>query len=110
MVEGGRLCRSVRHLPDAGLADIQASHSYVSLFEMPRLWGTGKIALRRTPPLNLANEAHLTPAGRTMALVRYMPAGKRRSHAGRAIFLGCLLLNELRGLFVVAVVLKAWHG
>lgn len=45
-----------------------------------------------------------------MALVRYMPAGKRRSHAGRAVFLGCLLLNELRGLFVVAVVLKAWHG
>jgi hypothetical protein len=45
-----------------------------------------------------------------MALVRYMPAGKRRSHVGRAVFLGCLLLNELRGLFVVAAVLKVWHG
>ncbi|HKP78575.1 MAG TPA: hypothetical protein VJU34_05570 [Phenylobacterium sp.] len=45
-----------------------------------------------------------------MSLVRYMPTGKRRSHAGRALVLGCLLLNELRGLFVVAAVLKAWHG
>lgn len=45
-----------------------------------------------------------------MALVRYMPAGKRRSHVGRAVFLSCVLLNELRGLFVAAAFLKAWHG
>lgn len=58
----------------------------------------------------MVSEAHLAPLRRNVSLVRYMPAGKRRSHAGRALVLGCLLLNELRGLFVVAAVLKAWHG
>jgi len=73
------------------------------------LWGTSKIARYRTTPLNLESEAHLAPWKRAQPLVRYMRGGKRH-HAGRAIVLGCLLLNELRGLFVVAAVLKAWHG
>ena len=58
---------------------------------------------------HVASEAHLSPMSRTAAIVRYFPK-KRRSLAGWLLFLSIIVLNETRGLYVVAHVLKAWNS
>lgn len=58
--------------------------------------------------MTLLSEAHLPPTRRSLGLVRFMPAGKRRSRLGWVIFVGFIILNETRGLYVVAEFLKAW--
>ena len=57
--------------------------------------------------MRIASEVHLPIAQRSLPLVRYLP-GKRRSWAGWAVFIGFIILNETRGLYVVAQFLKAW--
>ena len=54
-------------------------------------------------------EAHLSPMARTAAIVRYFPR-KRRNLIGWLIFISLIVLNETRGLYVVAQFLKAWNS
>jgi hypothetical protein len=54
----------------------------------------------------MTSEAHLPVLSRSTALVRYLP-GKRRSWTGWAVFIGFIVLNETRGLYMVAEFLKA---
>lgn len=61
------------------------------------------------PHMTLASEAHLPPF-RPMVTVRFLGPEKRRSWWSWAIFLGFIVLNETRGLYVVAQFLKAWTG
>ena len=46
---------------------------------------------------------------RTAAIVRYFPR-KRRNLVGWLIFLSFIVLNEMRGVYVVAEFLNAWHS
>jgi hypothetical protein len=46
---------------------------------------------------------------RSVGLVRYVPKPKR-SWTGWLIFVGFILLNETRGVYVVAEFLKAYNG
>ena len=55
------------------------------------------------------SEAHLSPFERSVAFVSYLPK-KKRSLMGWAMFAGLILLNEARGLYVVAEFLKAYNG
>ena len=59
--------------------------------------------------MSYACEAHLAPERRTVGLVRYLPK-RKRSWMGWAVFVGFILLNEARGLYVVAEFLKAYNG
>jgi hypothetical protein len=54
----------------------------------------------------MVSEAHLPALKRSAPVVRYLP-GKRRSWTGWAIFIGFIVLNETRGLYMVAEFLKA---
>lgn len=54
----------------------------------------------------MVSEAHLPPSKRHAPFVRYLPR-KRRSLTGWAIFAGFMILNETRGLYMVAEFLKA---
>jgi hypothetical protein len=45
-----------------------------------------------------------------MVTVRFLSSEKRRSWWSWGIFLGFIILNETRGLYVVAQFLKAWTG
>lgn len=55
----------------------------------------------------MVSEAHLSPADRTVGIVHYLRTRKRRSRWGWALFVGFIILNEMRGLYVVAEFLKA---
>lgn len=55
----------------------------------------------------MVSEAHLPVQRRTAPLVRWVKTGKRRSLTGWAIFAGFMILNETRGLYMVAEFLKA---
>jgi hypothetical protein len=55
-------------------------------------------------------EAHLPPERRTVALVRWLRAKPPRSKLGWYIFIGFIVLNETRGLYVVAEFLKAYNA
>lgn len=57
----------------------------------------------------MISEAHLAPADRPCGLIRYLPK-RKRSFAGWAVFLGFIVLNETRGLYMVAEFLKAYQG
>jgi hypothetical protein len=54
----------------------------------------------------MVSEAHLPVQRRSVPLVRWVPR-KRRSWTGWAIFVGFIVLNETRGLYMVAEFLKA---
>ena len=56
------------------------------------------------------SEVHLPVAERSLGLVRYVKSGKRRSRLGWAIFVGFIVLNETRGLYMVAEFLKAFYS
>ena len=55
-------------------------------------------------------EAHLPSAHRGLPLVRWISRRTRRSWAGWLIFVGLIVLNETRGLYVVIHVIKAWQA
>lgn len=57
--------------------------------------------------MSMVSEAHLPVAHRSIGLVRYVKTGKRRSWTGWAIFAGFIVLNETRGVYMVAEFLKA---
>jgi hypothetical protein len=57
----------------------------------------------------LTSEAHLPAEARSVAFVRYLRK-PRKSLWGWALFAGMILLNETRGLYVVALFLKAYGG
>lgn len=54
----------------------------------------------------MTSEAHLPVLSRSVTFVRYVP-GKRKSRMGWVIFIGFIVLNETRGLYMVAEFLKA---
>ena len=56
----------------------------------------------------MTSEAHLDPGLRSVALVRWLRAGKRRTYWGWALTIAFVVLNELRGVYVVAEFLKTW--
>lgn len=56
--------------------------------------------------MSYITEAHLPASSRSVGLVRYLP-GKRRSWTAWVVFVGFIILNETRGLYMVAEFLKA---
>ena len=57
--------------------------------------------------MSYASEAHLPPSSRTVGLVRWLRTKPAKSKWGWAIFIGFIVLNETRGLYMVAEFLKA---
>lgn len=64
----------------------------------------------RLYPVSYLNEAHLPPASRSVGLVRWLRTKPPKSKLGWAIFIGFIILNETRGLYVVAEFLKAYSS
>jgi hypothetical protein len=65
-----------------------------------------EVRLRRTTyPI----EAHLSPSARTAPIVRFFPR-KRRNVLGWIVFFSFIILNEMRGVYVVAQFLKGWYS
>lgn len=54
----------------------------------------------------MVSEAHISAAARAPVLIRYIPK-KKRSWLGWWLFLGFIVLNETRGIYVLAEFLKA---
>lgn len=54
--------------------------------------------------MSLVSEAHLPADQRPVAFVRYLP-GRRRNWRGWVIFGGFIILNEVRGTYMVAKIL-----
>jgi len=66
------------------------------------------MAFRNSPAIR-RSEAHL-PAFRPRVPVRFIGTVRRRSRWGWVLFFGLIVLNEARGVYVVAQFLKAWNS